>query len=247
MNLDWFIHVLLIFLRSGWRALREAGSCSRCRSWKRRRRRRRSGSWWREMKSSSPTPERMPTTWWVAIVIHAKQTSEVLHCCWHETFFLISTGVCLWCRGWTYRNNAGKTTKMMLLGKKYPVFFSIPNHNVLLCFLAAFWLSVFSNTALDSTYTSTGWQRHLHRLGNDADVWHHTHARVQAASCLHPQGAQETQDGSFRWEAICQLQFWTLRTLIFSIMAPLSSVMSSTSSVLWLIMHSDKKLLIYVV
>lgn len=31
------------------------------------------------MKISSPTPERMPTTWWVAIVISANETSEL--CC----------------------------------------------------------------------------------------------------------------------------------------------------------------------
>lgn len=65
--------------------------------------------------------------------------------------------------------------------------------------LADFWLSY---TGLDSSHTTSGRQWHLHRLSDDADVWIHTHARVQAASCLHPQGAQETQDGPVRWKTI---------------------------------------------
>ncbi len=174
----------------------------------------------------------MPTTWWVAIVISAACglccTAVDIN-----LFSAFPTGVCIRCRGRPYRNHAGKTPNVMYSGGKwnyasyfifflgsllflcriwiFPILFLI----TFICIEAAiniksrsvFWLCSdlwFSITALDSTHTTTGWQRHLHRFCDDADVWHHPHAGVQAASHLHPQGAQETQDGPPRWVFVQQ-------------------------------------------
>lgn len=107
-----------------------------------------------------------------------------------------STGVCLWSRGWAHRDHACKSLHLMndVWG---PAFSWL---SLYICFCLSFLLHshmCICNIGMDSAYAATGWQWHIPWLGDDADVRHHAHSRVKAASCLHPQGAQEAENGPF--------------------------------------------------